>query len=194
MSDFYDDFYEGYDQVEASQGLTSEPLPTDFYALKIEKVLGKEESRNKVPQVRLQLLVTEGPLAGRRAFVRQSLGASRVDGDGKEKTASEYAQHRATMQAQMKGLLKAIGVQQGAPVGDGAAKAFNFFAVDQWEGREFVGKIRLQEEREYKGKTYDASNQLQNFYPLDDPKRGIGWLRERLATTPAAGSAQAAEV
>jgi len=174
MSDPFANMLDGYDEVEPSQGMSGDPLDTGWYPLMVEKVLGTDVSQKGAPTSRVQLKVTEGEYEGRRAFVTVVMGAAMYDKEGKQRTAVELAKANKTIQGQMKGFLKAIGVSTGQPGGTGKDMVFGFYNVPLWEGRTFVGKIR---KRAAEG-AYPESNQLDAYHSNDDEKRGLSWWRQ----------------
>ena len=183
MSDAYDQMLTGYDEVEASHGMSGDPLPTGWYALQVEKILDSSPAKNSgVPMVRMQLFITDkhpdAAMHGRRAWVSVALGASQQDKNKVQRSQAEYEKATKQVQSSSKGLLSAMGVNTAAPMGSGAEKGFNFYNVAAWTGREFIGKIALRPAT----KEYSESNQLQAHHNLDDPKRGLEWLRAQAAT------------
>jgi len=191
LTDFYDEVLSGWDDVEPSSGLSSEPVPVGYYAAKIEKVLEKKESSNGVPVVRMQLQITRGKYARRAVFVDMSLSASPVDRDGNKRSTEAFKKANDNVQGMAKGFIRTLNVAKAPAIGEGSAKIFNFYNVDAWEGREFVAKLSIQPEREYNGKTYGPRNQLANFYPMNDAKHGIAYIEQleqqgnSASTTPA---------
>lgn len=184
MSDAYDQMLTGYDDVEPTYGFSGEPLPTGWYALRVEKILDSAPSRKSgVPMVRVQLLITDKHpdtnMVGKRAWVSIVLGASTLDKNDVKRSQAEYDKATKQVQSTSKGLLSAMGVSTAAPMGSGAEKVFNFYNVAAWEGREFIGKIGLRPAN----KQYDESNQLQAHHALDDAKRGLEWLKAQTATS-----------
>jgi hypothetical protein len=179
VADAFDSMLAGYDEVEASQGYSGDPVPTGWYALKLEKVLSAELSKNGIPMVRMQILITEGQRANQRAFVGMTLSASEKDKNGAQRTKQEIDDANRKIMAQMKGFLGALGVSTAAPAGSGAQKVFNFYNVTAWEGRDFIGKISLRAKTE----KYEASNQLNAYYNIKDEKHGLDWLRAQGETS-----------
>lgn len=177
MSDFYSDLSRYYDEAEGSSGFGGDPLPTGWYYLKIEKVLETGLSKNGVPQARLQLQVVEGPCQDQRAFVSLSLGAKETNDDGSNRSKEELDKANKNIVNMIKGFMKAVDVTTGAPVGPFPENVFNFYSVPSWEGRAFVGKIKLQPA---KGQ-YDASNRLNAYHNINDEDKGLAWLRGKYA-------------
>lgn len=172
MTDIYDAMLDGYDDVEPSSGY-GEPLPTGWYPMRVEAVLDTSTSKNGAAMARLQLDVGEGPDKGKKAFVNVIMSPSLVDKTGATRGQAQLADANSVIQGQLKSLLKALGVQTGQPVGTGAEKLFSFYNVGAWKDREFMARIRL---RPARGE-YEASNDLGDYKPFADEKRGIAWWR-----------------
>lgn len=193
MIDDFASMIDGYDQVEPSAGLSNEPLEAGWYALEVAEVLERSTTKNGVPQARVRLKVTEGPSKGRNAFVRLYMGASRVsrkDGNELARTDAEYEKARASVQAQMKGFMRALQLTTGAPVGEGVEKVFSFYNLDAWAGTNFVGRITLQAggANAVTGQEYQAQNNLAEFHPMNDAKKGYAWLMSRQGVKGAQGA------
>jgi hypothetical protein len=176
MSDPVLDMLDGYDDVEASSGMSGDPLPTGWYLLTVEKLLDMAASKAGVPMARLQLNVDEGEHAKQKAFVSIALGPKATNKDGSNRSPEEFDKAKKSVQAQAKGLLKAIAVETAQPLGEGLEKVFSFYNVQAWEGRQFVGKIQLRIDRSGQ---YDPQNALQAYHHIDDAKKGVAWLRSR---------------
>lgn len=187
MSDPFTGMLDGYDEVEPSQGMSGDPLDTGWYPLMIEKVLGTDVSKKGAPTSRVQLKVTEGEFEGRRAFVTVVLGAASYDKEDRERGAVDMAKANKTIQGQMKGFLRALGVTTGQMVGEGKDMVFGFYNVGSWDGRTFVGKIR---KRAAEG-NYPESNQLDAYHNNDDEKRGLAWWRAQSTSAKSSAAPQA---
>lgn len=181
--DDYTDLIKDYDTVAPSTGMSSDPLDPGWYLLEVAEVSQRGKTQANVPYVKLRLRVAEGPAKGRNAFIRMFLGASKLertkDGGEVERTPERYEKAKASVQAQMKGFMKAIGATTAAAVGEGEEIVFNFYNVDNWAGSTFVGRVTLQPGGEFAGKEYGPSNNLAEFFPMDDPKKGAAWLRAK---------------
>lgn len=178
---------DGYDDVQATAGMSNDPLEPGWYALEVAEIQGKDVTKNGVPSVRLRLKVFDGPHKGRNAFVKLFLGASKVttkDGNEMARTQEEYDKARTSVQGQMKGFLKAIEVTSGPAMGEGAEKVYSFYNVDNWVNQQFVGRITLQSGRvnAKTGEEYAPQNNLAEYYPMSDPKKGFGFVQGKYAT------------
>ena len=179
--------FEGFDEVQPSFGFSDEPLPTGWYPVKLEKVLETQTSPKGSHGARVQLVVTEGDMSKKRAFVNVTMGPSEMNRDNTQRSEAEIAAAARNIQSQMRGLLKALGLNTGQPSGGtDLEKICSFFSVGQWEGREFMAYLKLRPETN----TRQASNQLNAFAPADDPKKGLGaWRAKQGAGAPAAAAA-----
>lgn len=179
MSDFYDLITEGYDDVEAAP-VGSTALPSGWYPLKIAKVHEVRESREgNAIMARVQLAVLEGPLANRNAFVNVMLGPSSLGKDKKPRSAEELKKAADAVKGQMKRFMTALGLSKGEATGTGLDKVSSFYRVSEWEGKEFMGKVKLVAATE----RYEESNALNDCCPLDDAKYGIEKFRARPVAT-----------
>lgn len=168
--------FEGYDDVEESHGFDTEPLPTAWYHLLLEKVLGTDATKNGAVQARCQVLVASGELQGKRTFINVLMGPSMVNKDKTQRSAAELNKAKGNIQGQMKGFMTSIGCNTGEPTGESdVEKASSFYNVGMWDGRQFIGNIK---HRAATG-MYSASNQLNGFHNIDDAKRGLEWLRAK---------------
>lgn len=198
MADMYDEMTQGYDEVEASQGRTGEPLPSGWYFARVAKVLEVGKSRDfGIPYARVQVQVTRGLEEGRVAFLSLSMGVKPVDSKGNKRDDAAMKKANATQMSIMKMWMKAIKVPTAAAVGDGEHKVLSFYNVQAWEGSsEFGAKLKLRPATEQFG----ASNQLDSAKPLEDPEHGEAfitkWQADKVArkstagATPSATSAQ----
>ncbi len=170
------DMFEGYDDIEETHGFDTDPLPTNWYHLMIEKVLGTEATKNGAVQARCQVIVESGELKGKRAFVNILLGPSSVNKDGTARSDVERQKAAGSIMGQMKGFMKSIGCNTGAPTGDGDVdKAASFYNVGTWDTRQFIGNVKY---RPAQGK-WGASNQLNGYHGLEDEKKGLEWLNNQ---------------
>lgn len=187
MNDF-SMMYDGFDDVEPSYGFSDEPLPSGWYPLVVEKVLDKSLSRNGSPTARIQLLVKEGGCEGKRTFANIIMGPAETgrDKDGNEikRSPEEMQKTAATIKGQMSGFLRALGVTTGQPQGAGDQAVYNFFNVDSWQGREFMGFVKLMPATP---RFPNPSNRLQGYRSLEDEKHGLSAWRAAEAKKPGGG-------
>lgn len=189
MADMYDEMTSGYDEVEASQGRTGEPLPNGWYFLKVAKVLETGKSRDYgIPYARVQVQVTRGLEEGRVAFLSMSMGVKPVDSKGNTRDAAAMKKSNDTQKGIMKMWMKAIKVDTATPVGEDEHKVLSFYNVGAWEGREFIGKLKSRPATDQ----FPASNQLDAARPLDDVEHGEAfvtkWQSDKLARKVATGT------
>lgn len=180
---------EGVEQAGVSHGQEAGALrPAGWYPW---TVVGAEVSATKkgVPQARMRLRVNDGaPNAGRQAFINFNLGygnTKMVGEDEIHKTPEELKETKDFVQKNINGLLAALfeTPSYGTPTAPGTSLDFvkEKYKVAQWEGRQFMGRIAVQESEQY-----GESNQLKEFYAMNDPKRGLAawqggaWGRAKL--------------
>jgi hypothetical protein len=174
----YASMVDGYDQVEEAPVRESGALPGGWYPLEVAAIERKSVTTNGVPVPTLRLRVFDGEHKGRITFVDMFMGASEYErdkqGNEKKRTPEVYAEKKAVVQGQMKRFMKSLGAQTGAPIGEKAEMVFNFYGVDGWVGKQFMGKLRLEEggDRPGGGK-YDPRNRLTTYAHIDDPKYGL---------------------
>lgn len=184
----YSYMHEGYENQEASHGFSDELLPSGWYPLEVENILEKSLSKKGSPSARIQLRVTEGKYENKRTFTNMTLGPAKYDKDGAERTKSDLQNLASTIQGQMRGFLQSLGATTGAPVGDADQAIYNFFNVDGWKGRQFMGFVKL---IPAKGE-WNAQNRLQGYRNLADDKKGIeSW---RAAQSNGAKETKATEI
>lgn len=166
--------FQDFDDVEPSYGFSDEPLPTGWYPVKVEKIHNISTTKGGAHQVRMQLQVLHGDCANKRAFVSMNMSAAETNHNGTNRSAEELKNVSRSIQGQMSGFLKSIGVTTGAPVGESDSdKLASFFSVSEWEGKELMAYVKL---RPAKGQ-YSASNMLNSYKHIDDPKKGLAaWL------------------
>lgn len=193
MSDY--DLYEGWDEVEESHGLESGALPAGWYHFKVEEVSGKGIAQSGSAWLKLRLSVVDGPMAKRNAFVMLTVDAAKtekVNGVEKKKSDADIANALRSIKGQMRGWLNSIGVDLGRPERhlEGIDKIAAFYNTEAWAGREFVGNIKVTPARpDGKGGMYDPGNRLQQYFHLEDKKKGLAFVQQQQEKAAAAAPA-----
>lgn len=186
----FDKMVQGFDEVEPNFGYDDEPLATAWYPVRLERVLEAQTSQGGSHGVRVQLVVNEGVDKGRRAFVNVSLTPSTTNQDGTERSEAEMNIKYANLQKMTSALMKSLELVTGDPgSGTELEKAIQFFRVNEWEGRDFMAYVKRRPETA----TRQASNQLNGYRPLSDPKKGLdAWrLKQGSGTSQVTGVAAA---
>jgi hypothetical protein len=173
--------FDNYDQLDESHGFEGEPLPTGWYGLEIEKIHAKDRSERGAMMVRYQARVYAGPAklvdGNARCFLMRLLKAKEVNNDETRRTDAEIAAADNNIKAQMRGFMSSLGVPTATPTGaDDLSKVCNFYNVDSWVGKQFVGKVKFVPEGQY-----PAKNDLSSFHNVGDEKRGIAFVHEQAA-------------
>jgi len=178
----YSEFVSGLDEAGVSHGQVSgEPLPAGWYPMTVRKA-EVVAAKSGLPMLKLQLQVTgDAPkgAANRVAFAQLMLAAKRTSTDnGIEtmKSEADYKKDSDVVKAKLNGFLVAVGVSKQTPNApkdslEYIGQTINVAAI---EGATFMGRLKVD-----RSEQFGDRNSLEEFYGINDPKKGLAQWREQ---------------
>jgi hypothetical protein len=142
---------------------------------------GEALTQGGTAQQKVRLEVLDGPEKGNGFIHTFYLSAAKTEydqdsGERVARTDAEYEKKLSGAMGRMRGFIKTLDIDTNEACGDDEdSKYHQFFNVQMWVGREFMGEVALKKNN-WNG---EEENSLQNYFPNDHKEHGIDMWRQK---------------